>query len=261
MIALEPVQPLSGTPAQVRLCLLRECQKVLGVAPTQIVGPVRLLDSLGGVLADCLQHREPRLLLRAFYASEAAVGKRGEPVDDVEAVSAHALGGAEGASARKHSEPGEQLLLLRLQQVVAPVDRRANRALALGQVSGAALQELETVVEPLEHRLWRQHADAGGGKLDRQRQALERFADLGNRSGVRGRDDEIRPDRACARREQCNRLALEEPFHVVGAVRRLERGNCVHALAGEMKRNAARHQELQRPMRCRRCRRQEVRPR
>ena len=125
------------------------------------------------VLADRLQHRESRLFVGALQPSEAVVGQRREPVDDVEVVSADALRGLEGAAAGEHREPHEQALLVRLEQVVAPVDRRAERALALGCVARAALEQLQTVVEPLQQSRRRQDADPRGGELDRKRQPVE----------------------------------------------------------------------------------------
>ena len=56
MLALEPVEPLPGTATQVRIRLLGERQEVLRVAPPQLLGLARLLEPLGRVLADRLQH-------------------------------------------------------------------------------------------------------------------------------------------------------------------------------------------------------------
>ena len=209
MVALQPVEPLRVAPGsdQVRLCLLGNAEEVLRMAAAQLVYRRRFLKALGGVLADRLQHRESRLFVSALQASEALVGQRGEPVDHVEVVAADALRRLDRAPSREHREPHEQALFRRLEEVVAPVDRRAERALTLGCVSRSSLQQQQTVVEPLQQGRRGQDADASGGKFDRKRQPVERVADVGDRPCVCGGDAEIRPDRARARLEQRNRLA------------------------------------------------------
>jgi hypothetical protein len=65
------------------------------------------------------------------------------------------------------------VLLWLVEQRVAPVDRRGERALPQRQVAGAAGQERQALAEPVENRLERQHARPGGGELDRQRQPVD----------------------------------------------------------------------------------------
>ncbi len=114
-----------------------------------------------------------------------------EPVDDFEVVAADDLRRLDGAPSGEGREPHEQTLLRRLEEVVAPVDCRAERALALWCVSCSSPEQQQSVVEPLEQGRGGQGADAGGGELDRKRQPVERGADVGDGPGVRGRDGEI----------------------------------------------------------------------
>src|SRR6266511_449403 len=149
VLLLQPVEPVPGAPAQVRLRLFRERQEVLYVAPSEFLCLARLLEPLGSVMPDRLQHREPRILVRPLQPHQARVDERRKPVDDVEVIPADALRRLEGASSREHGELQEQALLLRLEQVVAPVDRGAEGALALRCGPRAAFEHLQTVVEAL----------------------------------------------------------------------------------------------------------------
>ena len=76
------------------------------------------------------------------------------------------------------------------QQVVAPVDQRAQRLLARQRGAAAAGQQPEAVVQPRGDLLRRKHLDARGRQLDRQRDAVQPVADLrdGGRIGVRQRE-------------------------------------------------------------------------
>ena len=60
-----------------------------------------------------------------------------------------------------------------------PVERRAQRLLALARVA-AALQQVEPLPEPLEDLPGREHARARGRELDRERQVVEACAELGD---------------------------------------------------------------------------------
>ena len=91
-----------------------------------------------------------------------------------------------------------------VEQVVAPLDRRAQRPLALGQVAGAAGEQRQPLVEPLEELLGRERLDARGGELEREREVVEAAADLGD--GLVGL--EVGLDRARPREEEADRLLV-----------------------------------------------------
>ena len=78
----------------------------------------------------------------------------------------------------KTARLSEQLLLAPVEQVVTPRDRRAQRPLAFGRRSRAAGEQRQPLVEPREQRRRRECLDAGCGKFDRERQAVEPSADL-----------------------------------------------------------------------------------
>ena len=70
-----------------------------------------------------------------------------------------------------------QRSLALVEELVAPVDRRAQRSLPLRQVDGALHFEGEALVER-PHDLRRENDEAGGHELDRQGQPIEATADL-----------------------------------------------------------------------------------
>jgi hypothetical protein len=95
------------------------------------------------------------------------------------------------------------LLLLR-EQVVAPGDRRPQRLLSLGRVSGPARENWEPLLQASEQGIGRQDLDARRSQLDGERQAVEAAADLGH--GPVGR--KIGADGPCALVEERHRVVL-----------------------------------------------------
>ena len=96
-------------------------------------------------------------------------------------------------------------LLVLVEQVVRPGDRRPQRRVALLGVAGS-LQRVEPVGEAIEQRLGREQLRPGGGELERQRQAVEPVAEL--HDGVRRGD--VGPHRLRAFAEQRHRLVAHE---------------------------------------------------
>ena len=64
-----------------------------------------------------------------------------------------------------------------VQQIVAPLERGAKRPLTHRLVACAARQQREPLIEPLEDRIGREEADAGGGELDGEWQTIQASAD------------------------------------------------------------------------------------
>ena len=142
----------------------------------------------------------------------------------------------EGASARRA-----------LEQVVAPVDGSAQRLLARRQVPGAARQEREALLEARAHGDRRQQLDARRREFDRQWQAVETAADLGDRRRVLGGHLEVRLDGGGALEKQRDRFGLRGQVgkRRPGSIRQVERGHGVLVLAVDVQRRAARHEHLQ----------------
>ena len=80
-------------------------------------------------------------------AEEALVD---EGLEGVEVGVADVFGCFEGAAAAEDGEAGEEALLVVGEEVVAPFDRGAQGALSLGQVSGAAGEERQSLFEAFE---------------------------------------------------------------------------------------------------------------
>ena len=204
------------------LGLLGERQEVVRVAASQLLGLARRLKPLARVLADRLQHREPLV----GVAQEALVDER---LEGVEIDLRHLLGRLERGAAPEDGEPGEEGLLRGCQQLVAPVDGCAEGALAFGQISGAAGQKRQALLEPLEDLPGRECLHARGGQLEREGQLVEAATDL--RDGLVG--PEVGLDRPCSGQEEADALLVDEGRHRV------------LLLAPDVQRPPARHEHVE----------------
>ena len=135
------------------------------------------------ILAHRLQHAEARLALDSLLlAQQTLVDQRGHAGEDIERPirTRHRLRRLDRAAAGKDRQPAEEDLLLRGEQIVAPGDGIAHRLLACRQGAGAARQERQALLQPLQQGLRREDFDPRGGQLDGQRQPVEPGADLGH---------------------------------------------------------------------------------
>ena len=80
----------------------------------------------------------------------------------------------------EHAESAQQRAFGRVEQLVAPVDRRSQRLQPRQRAALAAGQQAEAVGQPGGDVLDRQDAHARRGQLDRERDAVEVLADLGD---------------------------------------------------------------------------------
>ncbi len=76
-------------------------------------------------------------------------------------------------AAGEDRQPAEQPSIGLVEQLVAPVDRAAQRALAIGSIDCRNLQQVETSFEPVQQLGRRQQLQARRGKLERQRQTVQ----------------------------------------------------------------------------------------
>ena len=108
--------------------------------PAEVVELAVRLEPFERVLPDRLEQAEARLAVGAVgLADEALVDERREALEhlaQVRLVAADGVGDLQRAAAGEDSEPRQQSLLGRLEQVVAPVDRIAERALPRRQIVG-----------------------------------------------------------------------------------------------------------------------------
>ena len=213
------------------------------MAPPQL-GALGVGEQPRGVSADGLEQREARLAVAILAAhQQALVEQRRQQIERLDLVGA--VGGVEAhgqhrrraEGAAEDAQPPEQPALRLAQQVVAPVERRAQRAVAVGQVGGAAGEQAEAVVEPAQHRLRRQQPHARRGELDGERQPVEPPAELGDGPGVAAVEREVGHQRPGAADEQRHRGVAGELARAAAGSR--DRAARAAAAAGRARRAGA----------------------
>jgi hypothetical protein len=162
------------------------------------------------------------------------------------AARGHRFGSLERPSAREDGKAPQEHALGKLEQVVAPVDRGAQRLLARQHGGVAAGQHTEAVREAGGDGFDGHRAHARGGELDRERQAVQAPADVRHVMGVLRRHLEIRLHRGGAIDEEAHRLRIVQHAHLVDRfardVQRLAAGSqdahvlaCLQELLGEIR--------------------------
>jgi hypothetical protein len=91
-----------------------------------------------------------------------------------------ALGCVEIEAPREDRQPREQHLLLFAEECIAPFDGRAKRPLSFGQIARASGEQVEVMLEPVEHLPRRQHLNAHSGELERKWEPVEAAGDRGD---------------------------------------------------------------------------------
>ena len=128
--------------------------------------PRRGLQSVEG---EGPQRVEQREVLVARYG-ERPIDDRRDEVErvDRQLVSGDRLSSVECERTGEDSEPPEERLLRGIEQVVAPLHRRAQRPLARVARVAVPAEESEAVVEPFEDVRGREDGHPGRGQLDRE---------------------------------------------------------------------------------------------
>src|SRR5437660_12524331 len=90
------------------------------------------------------------------------------------------LGCRQRPTPAKDGEPPHQLSLRLRQELVAPVERRAQRLVAAGCGSAAADQQSETIPQAGRELLNTQQFQPSGSQLDRKRDAVQLATDVGD---------------------------------------------------------------------------------
>lgn len=160
---------------------------------------------------------------------------------------AHRLRCIHRAASDADGEAAEEAAFGRVEQVVAPGDRVAERALALRQVAGSAGQQREAALQAGEHRLRSQQLDPRGCQLDRQREAVQASADVGDGEGVLIGQAEARPNRRGALAEQGDgRVRRQLPGERAGSgLGEAQRRDRKLVLAAQVEHGAARDEHLE----------------
>ena len=181
---------------EVRLGLFRQVPEVLRVPmpnPLELV-PVRVRQLPGRVLPDRLQHGEPEsTAVELGPADQAVVHERAQDLEHVEVGAADGLGGLQRPPAREHRQPGEQPLLVGVEELVAPRDRGLQRALAFGEIASAAGEHRQALLESRRQRVQIEDPHPAPRELERERQAVEPCHDLRQRGRLLPGDPEPGP--------------------------------------------------------------------
>ena len=198
--AIEPGGPVEGA-RTLAARGLHEGQVRACVAVPQLGELAGAVHAVQRVLPDRLEHREARVAVVVHLdPDEALLGEALEPGKDVERCRvpwerAQGLGRLQVAAAREDPQPREQAAILVVEQVVAPVDRAAQRPLPLREVrgrrrrGGRAGPRAARAIAAGESS-----AHAGRRELDRERQPVEAAHDLGDVRRVVVGEREVRPD-------------------------------------------------------------------
>ena len=120
---------------QARLGLLGEHEAVVGVPTPDGLAVAARRETLERVLADRLEHSQARLVAAALVRSSSRLFRRSDSTPSrMSSVGllGDELGGAEREPADEDAEAREELLLCGLEELVAPLDRPAERPLPLG---------------------------------------------------------------------------------------------------------------------------------
>ena len=244
---LQPVQPrtLLGT-EELRLGLLHEAGEELAMAKRDDGGVRSRREPLATVFPDRLEHPEPGLAGRGFVdPQQALVDERRQALEEVEpelrAGSHTAVADFRLEPADEDRDPREERLLDRVEEVVAPVDRAAQRLLAGRQVARPAGQDREALPQPREEGLRREQLDPGGCQLDREREPIEARAQLGHRGRVLVRHREVVARSSGTLDEERDGVVLGEVLRggQVPRVRHRERRHGVLVLAPDVENLAA----------------------
>jgi hypothetical protein len=229
MLALQAYQPLA-LPRTTELGLggLREPEIVLRVSPARGLGLATFFESLSAILPQRLQDLvTERPLGRRLGQHEGLADQAGQEIQGGEL----AIGGGRWAAVVGERGPGrrhdrldrfqrappredgqavEQRALGLAQQVVAPLDRLAERPLAHRGGPSAAGQQREPVVQPGCDLVGGQDGHPGGGQLDSERNAVQPAADLHDRLAVALRQLEQRQHQPGPFHEEPDRLELAQ---------------------------------------------------
>ena len=112
-------------------------------------------------------------------------------------------------AASKNRKPRQQRLLAFGEEVVAPVEQRAQGLVAWKGRAASPDEQEEAVVQAAREPLRRHHPQLRNGKLDRHRDAVETLADVRDRRGVRVAQGEAVDGRGGALDEQADRAVAE----------------------------------------------------
>ena len=253
VLLLEPIQPRHLLRAlELRLRLLRQPHEVAGMLLLQGCRFATRRQLLPGVLMDGFQQPEARLAVGTFALLEQALPQEGlhrclrVPPRGAGNL-AHAGDGFQRTPAHERGQAPEHLLLLRVQQGVAPINGHTQRLVPGRQVACAPARELEAAAQCRPHLPQREQAGAGGRQFQRQGQPVQPHADRGQVRSILRRQGKVGMHLARALHKERHRRAMRQGGRVERAAQQgqLEGRHQEAPLPLHMQRLAAGHQHLQ----------------
>ena len=176
---------------ELRRGLLEEGEVPVSLALAGFARLPRCLEALVGILPDDLREAVARLRRIRLGEHERSVHEPSQEVQHVRFVDrparADGLGRLEAEATGEDREAAKERLLVRGEQVVAPVHGRPERLVARHRDAAAARQETEAVIQAGRDLLHRQRPEASRGQFEGERDAIKAATDLGHRCGVGGR--------------------------------------------------------------------------
>ena len=227
-------------------------QSVAALQPGALAGVVQALQR---ERARCLEQTVARLAVAITVALRQRHDQRAvdQPVQCVEhrpevvgVVDEQRLDQLERRAAGQHTQAPEHPLLALVEQAVAPLERGVQRALAFGRGAVAPMGEQgEAVAHRGEQACHAEQRRARGGQLDRQRQAVERVAQLDHRGGVGAVEREMAVEGAHPLDEERHRSEAQRLHGRQPAIGQRQRVNPQHLLGGEVQRGLAGDEQAQ----------------
>src|SRR5581483_8880713 len=167
-----------------------------------------------GVEANRLEEPIAMATLPAISADERLLHETSERVGDLGSGKllrrADGLGRFDLESTGEHGEPSEQQPFFELEQLVTSPERRHERLLPRRRGLTADAEQAEAVVETGGDRGRAERAEARGGELQCEREAVEAKADACDVRSVLRVEDEPRRRRRRTLREQPHRFVARE---------------------------------------------------
>ena len=149
--------------------------------PRAITRGHEFLERVG---ARCFQESVARGLRGEFGNHERLVDERSEHVEKVELVEPIIATDRDGGLHREPIDEDANALkesfFAIVEEIVAPVDQRAQRLLSWQRIAASAGEDAETFVEAFRELMNVDHLDAGCGEFDCERDAVETLDDLDN---------------------------------------------------------------------------------
>ena len=143
------------------------------MADADLFGLAALLEAGRCVLVNRLEHSQARPARCPVGDQEAVLAEPLEGAEHVlQALAADGLGRLYRPPADEDREPAEQRHPRLVQELVAPVDRGRECALAVGKVRHAPADDVQPRAQPIEQGGDIEDAQPRGGELDREREAV-----------------------------------------------------------------------------------------